>query len=236
MAETSKKTIPPYVTYKSFSNFINGLRENGTPPHITRSILPGSNSGKAAMAASLTALGLVNDKDEPTDDMKQLVDTSKDYSTILRLVMKKNYPFLVDGSLDLGNTTTDKVVEKMKELGAGGSTVTKCIAFLLSAASDAGMPVSRYVKTPAPPTSTKKRAQRGATRSEQENEVEDENEVNEELEALTGKERIVVSVHGMDDWVIYVPEGLSDTQWKHGLKMAKFILDNYRPDAAESSS
>jgi len=235
MSETSKKTIPPYVTYKSFSNFINGLRENGAPVHITRSMLPGSNSGKAAMSASLSALALVNDKEEPTEDMKQLVDASKDYSTILRLVLKKSYPFLVDGSLGLGNTTTDKVVEKMRELGAGGSTITKCIAFLLAAAADAGIAVSRYVKTPAPPTSTKKRAKHVA-RDEPGTEVETEEEVDEELESLVGKERIVVSVHGMDDWVIYVPEGLSDTQWKHGLKMAKFILDNYRPDASAEGS
>jgi len=44
----------------------------------------------------------------------------------------------------------------------------------------------------------------------------------------TDKERIVVSVHGMDDWEIYVPKGLTPAQWKHGLKMANFILSNYR--------
>lgn len=47
------------------------------------------------------------------------------------------------------------------------------------------------------------------------------------------KERIVISVHGMDDWEIYVPIGLTNSQWRHGLKMAKFILDNYRPDEAD---
>lgn len=226
MAESPKKSVPPYATYKSFSNFINGLREHGAPKHITRSMLPGSNSGKAAMSASLLALGLVNDSAEPTQIMRQLTDSKKDYGTVLRQVLEQSYGFLSDGSIDISATTTDKVVEKFKELGANGSTVTKCMAFFLAAAADAKITVSRWVKTPpAPPKSSKKRVMRPQAPAPIDD-VEDDSF--DETSYPEGKERIVVSVHGMEDWEIFVPKDLTASQWKHGLKMAKFILDNYR--------
>lgn len=226
MAETTKKTVPPYATYKSFSNFINGLREHGTPKHITKSMLPGSNSGKAAMSATLSTLGLVNSKYEPTALMLQLTDAQKDYGETLKEILERSYAFLGDDTLDIANTTTDKVVEKFKELGASGSTITKCMAFFLSAAQDAKITVSRYVKTPAvAPKAHKKKAARPTQVVEDDDEEDDDGGVDR---YPTDKERIVVSVHGMDEWEIFVPKRLSHAQWKHGLKMAKFILDNYR--------
>lgn len=231
MADTTKKSVPPYATYKSFSNFINGLREHGTPKHITKSLLPGSNSGKAAMAATLTTLGLVNGKDEPTALMLQLTDAQKNYGTILKEILEASYSFLKDDSLDIANTTTDKVVEKFKELGASGSTITKCMAFFLSAAQDAKITVSRYVKTPAAaPKAAKKKLHRQAA---PEVDDDDDDDQGDRDRYPTDKERIVVSVHGMDEWEMFVPKGLSPAQWKHGLKMAKFILDNYRPAEVE---
>lgn len=229
MADSNKKLVPPYATYKSFSNFINGLREHGTPKHITKSMLPGSNSGKAAMAATLSALGLVDGKDEPTTLMRQLTDSANNYSTCLNEILESSYSFLKDGSLDISDTTTDKVVEKFKELGASGSTVTKCMAFFLSAAQDAKITVSRYVKTPPPPPKANKAGKKKPVRPISPVDEEDEDDDDDDTPPPIDKERIVVSVHGMDEWEIFVPKGLSQVQWKHGLKMAKFILDNYRP-------
>lgn len=231
MADTTKKIIPPYATYKSFSNFINGLREHGTPKHITKSLLPGSNSGKAAMSATLSTLGLVNGKDEPTAVMLQLTDPEQNYGTTLKQILENSYGFLTDGSLDIGSTTTDKVVEKFKELGASGSTITKCMAFFLSAAQDAGITVSRYVKTPAAAPKTAKR--RVSRQPAPEVDDADDDDAGDRDRYPTDKERIVVSVHGMDEWEMFVPKGLTQAQWKHGLKMAKFILDNYRPTEGE---
>ena len=229
MSETTKKSVPPYATYKSFFNFINGLREHGTPKHVTRSMLPGSNSGKAAMSATLSTLGLVNAKDEPTELMRQLTDSQQDYGQVLKKILERSYSFLGDGTLDIADTTTDKVVEKFKELGASGSTINKCMAFFLAAASDAKITVSRWVKAPqAPSKPAKKKSVRAVQTREDEDDAGDDRD-----QYPTDKERIVVSVHGMDEWEIFVPQGLTHAQWKHGLKMAKFILDNYRPSDVE---
>lgn len=102
------------------------------------------------MAATLRYLKLINEKDEPSSMLKQLTDSDANYGELLREILTHSYAFLNDESIDLKNTTTDKVAEKFKELGASGSTVSKCMAFFLAAAKDAGIEVSQYVKAPAP--------------------------------------------------------------------------------------
>lgn len=163
--------------------------------------------------------------------MLQLSDAENDFGETLKGVLEASYDFLRDGSLDIANTTTEKVVEKFKALGAGGSTINKCMAFFLAAAQDADITVSQYVKTPpAAPKAIKKRPSRPAAAEVSLDDKDlEEGGAQDLTRGLGGKERIVVSVHGMDEWEIFVPKGLSSAQWKHGLKMAKFILDNYRP-------
>mgnify|MGYP000462874493 CR=1 FL=1 len=66
------------------------------------------------------------------------------------------------------NEYVEKVVEKFRAAGASGSTVTKCMAFLLAACEDASIEVSKYVKAPAPARSTsngKKKSKRWLVRA-----------------------------------------------------------------------
>lgn len=230
MTQPDKKTPPPYTTYKSFFNFIKGLRENGMPTHLTRSMLPGSNSGKATMSASLKSLGLINGKEEPTDEMKQLVDPSGDYKQALNKILYNSYAFLGDPNFDIKNTTTDKVAEKFKELGASGSTITKCMAFFLSACKEANIEISKYVKSPTPDRGTSGRRKK---RNKGSDSTLDDNGDNDDFEPeFEGSEKIKIPIplHGMDDGMIIFPGGMSKRDWEYALKIATFLLQNYRPD------
>jgi hypothetical protein len=150
MAKTPKTAIPAYTTSASFNNLINDLRETGIPTHISRSVVKGSNSGKATMQSSLRALGLTKDDSTPTEKLAKLVKDKDNYRANLGVVIKDAYPFLFDGSIDLANTTSELVAEKFKAAGAGGSTVSKGVAFFLAIAKDAGIEVSPRVKAPTP--------------------------------------------------------------------------------------
>lgn len=229
MANSEKQIMPPYAPYKSFQRLINGLRENGMPSHITRSLLPGSNSGKATMAATLKSLGLVGGADAPTPKLKQLLESGDNYKPILKEILEQTYPFLTDGSLDLKTTTTEKVTDKFKEAGATGSTVLKCMAFFLAACKDAQIPISPYVKAPAAPksSSSPKPKKKGG---EVDSEVDDDDERDDEIADLSGMMRITVPLHGLKDGVILFPEGMNKKQWSRALKVAVFILNNYRDD------
>jgi hypothetical protein len=73
---------------------------------------------------------------------------SPEYKAQLRRILETAYPSLFNGSINLKTTTTNEVQEVVRQQGVSGSTVAKVIAFFLSAAKDAGVEVSKYVRTP----------------------------------------------------------------------------------------
>ena len=224
--ETTKKTAPAYTTYKSFQNFVESFREDGAmPTHLSRSTLPGSNSGKATMAASLRALGLLAPDESPTELMKRLVEPENDYSDVLKEVLYQAYDFLTDPEFDLENTTTDKMVEKFKELGANGSTVTKCMAFFLSASSDAHIAVSKYVKAPPPQRSTTTKKTKIARKGKDHEDTEDE--LHDHQKSRVGMEKITVPLRGMEDGIIFFPEGLEGPDARKAVRAAIFNLNSF---------
>ncbi len=227
MENIAKKAPPPYVTYKSFSNFINKLREDGMPSHLTRSTLHGSNSGKATMAASLKAMGLIENKDDPTDLMKKLVNTECSYPAVLKEVLYSTYDFLTDPEFDLQNTTTDKMVEKFREAGAKGSTITKGISFLLSACEEADIEVSKYVKAPPPERSPSSKRKVKNTQQYDDGDTNDTGSNVDNDEIPEGMEKITVPLRNMEDGIIYFPADLEQEEAKKAVNMANFILKNF---------
>ena len=228
MKNTEKKAPPPYATYKTFSNFINSLKEDGTPSHITRSMLPGSNSAKASMSACLKSLGLIINDDVPSESLKQLTDPETSYSKKLKEVIYNSYGFLNDPGFDIKNTTTEKVVEKFKAAGASGSTITKGIAFLLAACKDAEIEVSKYVKAPQPARST------GAKRKPSVSKINDGQIPKEgslpEIPSEDSHEdmdRITVSLRNMVDGYICFPANLEKEDAIRAVKAAVFMMKNY---------
>jgi hypothetical protein len=151
-AET-KKPLPPYVSYKAFIRFINGMRDGHLPSRVDRGVLSGmSGSAQSTMLKGLESLGLTNGDGRPTKKLEQLVAVapgSPEYKGQLRHVLEETYPFLFNGSINLKTTTTNEVQGVVRDQGVSGSTVAKVIAFFLSAAKDADIAVSKYVRTPS---------------------------------------------------------------------------------------
>lgn len=230
MTEAAKKTTPAYTSHKSFINLINDLRENGVPTHISRSVVKGSNSDKSTMSASLKALGLIKEDTTPTQKFKQLVEQQENYSTNLKELIHDAYPFLFDNSIDVANTTTEKVAEKFKEAGASGSTIAKCISFFLAIAKEAGIPVSGRVKAPAPQRSSNGTKKKNKKADAVVDEVENgsyEDDIGEQNRVPEDMEKITVSLRGMSDGVIWFPKDLDGEQAKKAVKLAIFALKNF---------
>ena len=226
MAESTKNPVPPYTTYKSFINLINDLRETGIPRHVTRSVVKGSNSGKAMMSTALKSLGLINDDTTPTEELRKLVNAGDRHGEVLAEIIRASYPFLFDGSIDLANTTTDKMTEKFKDAGAGGSTVTKCVAFFLAAANEAGIAISRRVNAPVivrNGSSSRPKPRKAAPPPLGDPALGRQ----PSGEAPKGMVMIPIPLHGMPDGAILLPENLTKQQWTYAKKMAQFILENY---------
>jgi hypothetical protein len=174
--QNPKSQFPPYVSYKLFTRFINGLRDH-LPARIDRSILGGMSGGaQSALISTLDFLGLVNGAGEPTKDLEELVTLSGGaYNSFLHNLLKAKYSFL-DG-LDLKRATASQVHEAFRNQGIAGSTVAKAMAFFLAAAKEAGLEVSKHVKPPTVVRSTTQKrnnSQRNSNRDEDEEEEEEE--------------------------------------------------------------
>jgi len=183
MAEADpKKTFPPYISYKAHSRFLDGLRDHALPAQIDRGVLSGmSGSVQSAMLKSLESLALIAKDGKPTKQMQDLLkhaSGSPEYKERLRDVLEATYPYLFDDAIDLKTATTNQVQAVFRAQGVSGSTVAKCIAFFLSAARDAGIEVSKYVRTPPmAEMGVKKRASSGRIGAVQDEDDEDEDEL-----------------------------------------------------------
>jgi hypothetical protein len=147
----SKPAIPAYAPYKSFMSFVRQLGEHDLPSHIDRSVLNKmSGSQQSSILGSLQYLALIEDDGAPTEALKKLVKASgPEFSAALRDTITAAYSFVFNNGLNLKTTTTSKVESSFRSQGVSGSTVSKCIAFFLACCKDAGIEVSRFVKTPA---------------------------------------------------------------------------------------
>src|SRR5262249_23493371 len=56
--------------------------------------------------------------------------------------------FLFDKGFEIQKATTRQLQERLSRAGASGQTVRRCVAFFVTAATDAGIPLSPYIKSP----------------------------------------------------------------------------------------
>jgi hypothetical protein len=150
MAETEKKGVPPYVPYKTLKTFLERFKQ-GTPGRIDKGLM-GSMSGaiQSRLTTALRYLGLISENGIPSEAMKRLVKAEGDErKKAWRETLVASYPFVFHDGFDFGTATLSLLKEKFEQdTGATGETINMCIAFLKEAATDAGIPVSPYLKEP----------------------------------------------------------------------------------------
>jgi hypothetical protein len=146
--DTKRKRLPPYVSYRTFYNFIDRLQE-GIPSRIDRSYwserLSGSN-GTQLMSA-LRFLGLIDTGGVPTSLCRQLVDASGTQRTeVLKQITSEAYGFLLQGTLDSQTATYSQLEEVFHNtFELTDSVRRKCIKFFVALASDAEIPLSPFI-------------------------------------------------------------------------------------------
>jgi hypothetical protein len=137
---------PPYVSYKTFSGFIDRLHQKGTPNRIDRSFLAFlSGSNQSQLLAALRHLGLISPNGLRTDRLDALAKSvGNEYTTSLGNILKQSYPFLFN-RFDLRRATLQEIEDKFSEAGASGDTLRKSITFFLNAAKAADIPTSPFI-------------------------------------------------------------------------------------------
>jgi hypothetical protein len=144
--ERQSQTVPPYVPYRSFRNFIDSLKQ-GIPSRIDRSVMPSmSGALQGQLTAALRYLGLITATGHPTDLLPKLVNSEgPERAKVMREIISRAYPFLCL-PFNITTATPRMVEEQFANAGASGGTVDKCVNFFLSAAKEGEMNLSHHLK------------------------------------------------------------------------------------------
>ncbi|MDE3113825.1 MAG: DUF5343 domain-containing protein [Chloroflexota bacterium] len=167
------RVIPPYVPWKTFKGFIDGLRAN-MPSRIDRSVM-GTMSGamQGQLIAALRFMGLVTDNGTPTPRLREFVKAEGDDRTErLKEMFFDAYQSITEAAADPGepdfnfldNGTYRQLVEAFATTGATGDTLRKCVAFFLSMARDADVVLSPHFSSRGSRSSLAPRRKRVAGR------------------------------------------------------------------------
>jgi hypothetical protein len=147
MDTSERKPVPPYVAYKTLSNFLERFKQ-GLPGRIDRGLM-GSMSGAAQsqVTTALRYLGMISENNIPTPLMKRYVTgQEQERQAALREMLMESYPFIFDGDFDLSSATASQLREEFAaNTTATGETLGRCMAFLKDAAQDAGVIVSPFI-------------------------------------------------------------------------------------------
>jgi len=146
--DRGRKSLPPYVSYRTFRNFVDGL-QLGIPARIDRSYWGERYSGSTGtqLMTALRFLGLIDGNGIPTTRLRQLVSAKgAQRPEILKQIAYISFDFLSERSLDPQVATYAQLEEAFyNTYQVTGDVARKCIKFFVSLESDAGVPLSTFI-------------------------------------------------------------------------------------------
>jgi len=163
LSSSSKKLLPPYVSYRTFINFLDGLQQT-MPARIDRSYWGDRLSGSTGtqLVSALRFLDLIDINGFPTVKLRQLVATRGSQRTdLLKQITHESYSFFFLSQVDPQAATYSQLEEAFHDNYQIASDVArKCIKFFIGLASDGGMKLSPFVtkktRNVRPPAAVKK--------------------------------------------------------------------------------
>ncbi len=148
VSNKSRRHLPPYLSYRTFRNFIEGLRK-GIPARLDRRYwgerFSGSNGNH--LIATLRFLGLIDASGTPTSRLRRLVSAKDEQKTeLLKEITTEAYGFLLQGSFEPQTATYAQLQEVFQDRFQPTSDVSrKCIKFFVALAGDSGIPLSQFI-------------------------------------------------------------------------------------------
>jgi len=144
----SRKRLPPYISYRTFQNFIDGLQQ-GIPARIDRSYWGDRLSGSTGtqLMAALRFLALVDTNGTPTTQLKLLASTKgSQRAEILKQVATETFSFVIQGSFNLQSSTYSQLQEAFNNTFEITDDVNrKCVKFFVEMVQAAGVPLSPFI-------------------------------------------------------------------------------------------
>lgn len=205
---------PPYLPYRTFRGYVEGLKEAGIPAKIDRSVLRNrSGTEQTMLLNALQYLGLITNDGTPTPALTQLVAADgEEHQKVLRDLLTMRYMFLFADGFNLENATPAMVQDAFRNAGVTGDTIRKAMAFFLAAAQEAQIPLSSYLKVrPGRPVGSQRR--RGRPGQERQDEGANGDEESQVGSPSPGTVRFSLPLPGKPPIQISVAENLTVEDW-----------------------
>lgn len=160
--ESAGQWIPPYISFRTMLDLLQRMSDEEPPARIDKTYLHSYSGGyQTQVIAALNSLGLRKaETGEVTDLLTDLVtgdETAR--KKLIAGILDSHYGPV--RALDR-NATQGQMLDAFKDMGVNsGDTMRKVVAFFLTAAKYAEIPVSKHWKTPAVPRSAKRRSSPG---------------------------------------------------------------------------
>ncbi len=146
--DKARKRLPPYVSYRTFRNFTDGLQQQVIPARIDRSYWGDRFSGSTGtqLMVTLRFLGLADHNSMPTERLKKLVGARGERRTeVFRDIANESYSLLFQ-HFEAEKATPAQLQEAFRvAYGVTGDVCRKCIKFFIALASDGGIPISPHI-------------------------------------------------------------------------------------------
>lgn len=145
--DRTRKRLPPYVSYRTFRNFLDELQQHTVPARIDRSFWGERMSGSTGnqLLAALRFLGLIDGNDVPTDRLRKLaIYRGTQRNELLRQITSDAFSFL--SGVDKQSGTYQQVSDAIHaNFHLTSDVCRKCIKFYVAITADAGINLSNYI-------------------------------------------------------------------------------------------
>jgi hypothetical protein len=152
----ARRLAPPYVAFPTFKTMIASFKEHVIPSRVDRSVL-GNFSGivGSQLLATLRFLDLIDEERRPRPKLEELVAAcgTDSWSPTLSKILQSAYAPVF--SLNLRSATPSQFIERFRSAyPVEGSTLRKCLTFLVGAIVEARIPISPYITKNKKPRSS----------------------------------------------------------------------------------
>jgi hypothetical protein len=219
----TRLSTPPYLPYRTFTGFLDDLKETAVPQRIDNSVMNKlSGSLKTQMRSALKFLGLIDDAGTALPPFHALVlarGTTEWQDTWTQYFFDA-YSDLI-GELNLDTGTLQQLKDRFKLFGVDGSVLIKSVRFYLGAIEDSGSKFSPHFKARGLSVGVKSNPRQKAKSNAAPNNRDTPQDSSEHGDESGGAaptpktfKRFTLPMKGRSaDAVIVVPEDMKQDEW-----------------------
>jgi len=210
--EIKRGNLPPYISFKTLTGFIQKLKETSVPGRVDGGVLRNyAGSVARQLTLALKYLKLTDQAGTPSLSLTKLVASygTPQWEGQLQEVLEQSFNLVV-GNLDLDNGTYQQLAEAFRATGAEGVVLERAINFYLSGLKAAGLSYSpHFASRPRRPKQAKVRLKKKDEGVDAEGE-----EDQDELFDPTGSAKFSFPIPGKTAARIVLPVDISTDDWE----------------------